>query len=165
MESERRREGAAFAEPVSLAETGMSLAFLRAIGASGLVPFLSPILRSSLNQLGNPLLLQQLIKAETAQREVRSMGLPHARGALPSHRDLAGFDFTHTPLDDALVCQLHTLRFLESARNVVLVGGPGTGKTHLATSLGIEASFLVGLRLILEERCVARINRNGMEPR
>jgi DNA replication protein DnaC len=35
--------------------------------------------------------------------------------------------------------ELHTMHFTESAHNVVFVGGPGTGKTHLATSLGIEA--------------------------
>ncbi|MBK6745651.1 MAG: ATP-binding protein [Ottowia sp.] len=61
-----------------------------------------------------------------------------ALARFPSHRDLAGFDFAHTQLDEALVRQPHTLRFVESAHNVVLVGGPGR-KTHLATSLGIEA--------------------------
>ena len=43
--------------------------------------------------------------------------------------------------------QLHTLGFVDSAHNVVLVGGPGTGKTHLATSLGIEAIRLHGKRV------------------
>lgn len=65
----------------------------------------------------------------------------------PSHRDLAGFDFAHTPIDEALVRQLHSLGFVDSAHNVVLVGGPGTGKTHLATSLGIEAIRLHGKRV------------------
>lgn len=50
-------------------------------------------------------------------------------------------------LDEALVRQLHTLRFLESAHNVVLVGGPGAGKINLATSLGIEAIRMHGNRV------------------
>jgi chromosomal replication initiation ATPase DnaA len=39
-----------------------------------------------------------------------------------------------------LVHKLHGLEFVNSAHNVVLVGGPGTGKTHLATSLGVQAT-------------------------
>ena len=35
--------------------------------------------------------------------------------------------------------ELHQLKFVDSAHNVVLIGGPGTGKTHLATSLGVQA--------------------------
>ena len=46
-----------------------------------------------------------------------------------------------------LIRQLHQMAFLESANNVVFVGGPGTGKTHLATSLGIEAIRVHGKRV------------------
>ena len=42
-------------------------------------------------------------------------------------------------MDQKLVRQLSTLAFTDAAQNVVLIGGPGTGKTHLATAIGIEA--------------------------
>jgi DNA replication protein DnaC len=83
--------------------------------------------------------MHQLLKAERAQREVRSMAYQMRAARFPSHRDLAGFEFDQASVDEALVRELHQMRFLDSAHNVVLVGGPGTGKTHLATSLGIEA--------------------------
>ena len=64
-----------------------------------------------------------------------------------SHRDLAGFDFTQAGVDEGLIRNLHQMKFLESAHNVVFIGGPGTGKTHLATSLGVEAIRSHGKRV------------------
>ena len=58
---------------------------------------------------------------------------------LPHHRDLLGFDWTETPLEKARIEQLATASFMEQAHNVILVGGTGTGKTHLATALSVAA--------------------------
>ena len=65
----------------------------------------------------------------------------------PAHRDLTGFAFDQAKVDEALVRDLHQMKFVESAHNLVFVGGPGTGKTHLATSLGIEAIRVHGKRV------------------
>jgi DNA replication protein DnaC len=80
-----------------------------------------------------------LLQAEFSEREVRSIAYQMKAARFPAYRDLAGFDFAQSSVDEALIRTLHRGQFMETAQNVVLVGGPGTGKTHLATALGIEA--------------------------
>ena len=83
--------------------------------------------------------LSQLLKAETAEREMRSVAYQLKVARFPAYRDLAGFDFADSEVAEALVRQLHQGDFIDGADNVVLVGGPGTGKTHLATAFGVQA--------------------------
>ena len=82
-------------------------------------------------------LVEHLLQAETTDRAMRSVSHQMHAARFPIHRDLAGFDFTASSVDRKLVEQLAELTFTESAHNVVFVGGPGTGKTHLATALGV----------------------------
>jgi DNA replication protein DnaC len=70
---------------------------------------------------------------------VRSIAYQMTAARFPAHRDLAGFEFAQSKADEALVRRLHAGEFMDAAQNVVLIGGPGTGKTHLATAIGIEA--------------------------
>ena len=84
-------------------------------------------------------ILSQLLKAETAEREVRSTAYQLKAARFPAYRDLNGFDFSSSEINEALVRQLHRCEFIDDANNIVLVGGPGTGKTHIATALGVQA--------------------------
>ena len=84
-------------------------------------------------------ILSQLLKAEVAEREVRSIAYHLKAARFPAYKDLAGFDFAPSEVNEALVRQLHRCEFLDGAHNVVLIGGPGTGKTHVATALGVPA--------------------------
>src|SRR3546814_8801954 len=84
-------------------------------------------------------ILSQLLKAETAEREVRSVAYQLKVARFPAYRDLAGFDFASSEVNEALVRQLHRCDFIDVADNIVLVGGPGTGNTHVATALGAQA--------------------------
>lgn len=83
--------------------------------------------------------LSRLLKAELTEREVRSLAYQMKVARFPAYRDLTGFDFGCSEVNEALVRQLHRCDFLESAHNIVLVGGPGTGKTHLGTAIGVQA--------------------------
>lgn len=83
-------------------------------------------------------LLEHLLQAEDTNRGLRSIAHQMKSAKFPTHRDLAGFDFAASPVDRALIMNLADLSFTEQAHNVVLIGGPGTGKTHLATALGIS---------------------------
>jgi DNA replication protein DnaC len=84
-------------------------------------------------------LLDKLIKAEVAEREVRSIDYQMKIAKFPAHRDLAGFDFAESSVSAGQVKALHRCEFLDETENVVFVGGPGTGKTHLATAIGVQA--------------------------
>ncbi|MUO43041.1 ATP-binding protein [Agrobacterium vitis] len=57
----------------------------------------------------------------------------------PAYKDISGYDFAASEINEATVRQLHRCEFIDGAQNIVLVGGPGTGKTHVATALGIQA--------------------------
>ena len=84
-------------------------------------------------------ILSQLLKAEMAEREVRSISYQIKAARFPAYKDLAGFDFAASEVNEALIQQLHRGDFMEGADNVVLIGGPGTGKSHIATALGVQA--------------------------
>lgn len=83
--------------------------------------------------------LDRLIEAEQTDRQVRSLRYQLKAARFSIHRDLTGIDWTETPLPRARIEQLATAAFMENAHNLILVGGTGTGKTHLATALGVAA--------------------------
>jgi len=84
-------------------------------------------------------ILSQLLKAELAEREVRSIAYHMKAARFPAYKDLSGFDFAASEINEATLRQLHKCEFMDGAQNVVLIGGPGTGKTHAATALGVQA--------------------------
>ncbi len=96
-------------------------------------------------------MLSQLLKAEMAEREVRSIAYQTKVARFPSYKDLAGFDFKSSEVHEATVRQLHRGAFMENAENIVLIGGSGTGKSHIATALGVQAIEL--------HRCKVRFDR------
>jgi len=92
-------------------------------------------------------LIEHLLQAEATDRAMRSVSHQMHAARFPVHRDLAGFDFEVSPVDRALVTLLATTAFTDNAHNVVLVGGPGTGKTHLATAIGVSGITRHGKRV------------------
>ncbi len=58
---------------------------------------------------------------------------------VPAYKDLSSFDFAASEINEATVRTLHRCEFMNGAQNVVRIGGPGTGKIHVATALGIHA--------------------------
>ena len=93
----------------------------------------APALKSALK------MLESLIQAEISDRHVRSIAYQLKTARFPVYRDLLAFVFSETPIDEPLVRQLHQCAFIESAHNAVFVGGTGTGKTHLAIALAVQA--------------------------
>lgn len=83
-------------------------------------------------------LLSQLLVAEAIDRSIRAIRYQMSSAKFPIHRDLLGFDFGQSKVDQQLVNNLATMTFTDAAQNLVLVGGTGTGKTHLATALGVS---------------------------
>ena len=66
-------------------------------------------------------MLSQLLKAEIAEREVRSIAYHTKVARFPAYKDLTGFDFASSEINEATVRQLHRCEFIEAAENVVFL--------------------------------------------
>jgi len=77
----------------------------------------------------------ELLKAEIAEKHARSIKYQMTASKLPLAKEIDGFEFTGTPINEGLVRDLATGAFLASQRNIVLVGGTGSGKSHLSIAI------------------------------
>jgi DNA replication protein DnaC len=113
-------------------------------------------------------IIGELLKAEVAEKEARSIKYQLSIAKLPLAKDLTDFDFKGTPINAALVRDLATGGFLAQQRNVVLVGGTGSGKTHLAIAIarccirsGARGRFFNVVDLVNRLEAEARNGRQG----
>jgi DNA replication protein DnaC len=84
--------------------------------------------------------LELLLEDETTNRRGNSYKKRYARAKLPAYKIIEDFDFTFQPsIDKRLINNCLTCNFIKEKRNVVFIGNPGTGKTHLSISIGITA--------------------------
>ncbi len=82
-----------------------------------------------------PRIVGDLLQSEIAEKLARSVRYQLTVAKLPLAKDIEEFDFTGTPINEGLVRDLSTGSFVADQRNVVLIGGTGTGKTHLAIAI------------------------------
>lgn len=86
-------------------------------------------------------ILNDLIQAELDFRDERAKRINITVSSFPYHKTLNDFDFSYQPtINKSKILDLATLRFMDEKSNIIFMGSPGTGKTHLATALGVEAA-------------------------
>jgi len=84
--------------------------------------------------------LLRLLEAQVLSKIERSVNRKLQLAAFPHVKRLEEFDFSYQPkINEQLIRELASLEFLSDAKNILLVGAPGVGKTHLAIALGVKA--------------------------
>ena len=113
-------------------------------------------------------ILTDLLRAEAAHRHAASIRYRMTAAKLPVIKDLDAFAFEGTPINEGLVRSLHAGSFLPGRRNIVLIGGTGTGKTHLATAItasvvraGARGRYFNTVDLVTRLEEEARIGKAG----
>jgi DNA replication protein DnaC len=113
---------------------------LKALQLYGMAEALAEWLAEQTRQRLTPeALIDRLIVAEQSYRQARRLSYQVKAAKFPIHRDLLGFNWEESPLSQAHIEQLATGAFMEQAHNLIFVGGTGTGKTHVATAIGVAA--------------------------
>ncbi len=109
-----------------------------------------------------------LLHAEISEKQARSIKYQLTTAKLPLAKDVEDFAFAGTPINEALIRDLAGGAFLVQQRNVVLVGGTGTGKTHLAIAIarsciraGSRGRFFTTVDLVNQLEAEARAGRQS----
>jgi DNA replication protein DnaC len=139
------------------------------LGLSGMKVTLDEILAAGIKSRATPeKILCDLLEAEMAERKVRSIRYRMGLARFPVDKDLDRFDFTASPVNEMQIRNLNEGRFLSDHTNVIMVGGTGTGKTHLAISIakqcirnGRKARFFNVLDLVNQLEQEKLDNRGG----
>ncbi|EEZ32103.1 integrase catalytic region [Brucella sp. 83/13] len=115
-----------------------------------------------------PRIVGDLLQSEIAEKQARSIKYQITVAKLPLAKDIDDFDFTGTPVNEGLVRQLATGAFLAEQHNSVLVGGTGTGKSHLPIALaralirnGARGRFYTVVDLVNRLETEARNGKQG----
>ena len=115
-----------------------------------------------------PRIVGDLLSAEIAEKQARSIKYQLTIAKLPLAKDIDDFDFTGTPVNEALIRDLASGAFLAEQRNAVLIGGTGTGKSHLAIAIaracirgGARGRFYTVVDLVNRLESEARASRQG----
>lgn len=115
------------------------LAYLKLPTAAEVLPEVLDAARTE--QLSPTALLERLLDAEVRATEERRLAGRLRFASLPAPWTLEDLDYDASPsLDRALIQDLASLRFIEQAANVLLIGPPGVGKTHIAVGLARKAA-------------------------
>ncbi len=106
----------------------------------GMKSVFDEVLVTGIRQRSTPeKILLELLNAEQAEREAKSIRYRLGQARFPAAKDLDQFDFSASPVNEMQVRSLYEGQFLATQSNVILVGGTGTGKTHLAISIARQA--------------------------
>ncbi len=106
----------------------------------GMKAALDEVLAAGIKQRRTPeKILLDLLEAEQGERIARSIRYRLGQARFPVDKDIDRFEFTASPINETLVRSLYQGRFLTDRSNVILVGGTGTGKTHLAISMARQS--------------------------
>jgi DNA replication protein DnaC len=116
------------------------IARLKALRLLGMVAAFDEVIDEGIKRTRTPFdVLSRLLQAEDAERQARSVRYQMGAAKFPVCRDLDSFEFSESPVNEQQIRQLYSGEFITESRNIVFVGGPGTGKTHLGIAIAAHA--------------------------